>query len=89
MKPQRFENGQEVICVDDRWFDANDQSPVTNGPKLHDVVVVRKYASYWNNQWYIELEGYPEKDSFGEEAFEPLISDKELYEQLEEVEEPV
>lgn len=84
----RFRMDQEIICVvDGGWFTTlmmlfiNFRVKTKVHPKKNQVYTV---AGYIDNKNVI-IEGFP-KDAWDEDAFEPIMSEKELIENLEEVE---
>lgn len=85
----KFRMGDELVCTNDSgWHYLVDflffwkRKKSSNGPKNGDVVIV---AGYRDNK-HMFLEEWGRYDAYDEDGFEKIMSDKELEENLEEVE---
>ena len=79
-----FHEGQEVARINDgKWV--NDLGKQFIGPDFSEVVKVRCYDLYHQGRWYIKLEEYPH--SYSEREFAPVMTDDQLEEQVNAIDE--
>jgi hypothetical protein len=95
MKPQRFKIGQPVtVKARPKEVTENVSGMVVDAwaviPKFGEIVHVDYYerCHKTGQEWYIGLEEYS-PHSFPESAFEPIVSDAVLIEELNTIEETV
>lgn len=80
-----FYPGQEITPISSpTWAEQITRKPAA-GPKFGEVVRVKGYVELHNNQWYIAITGY--KDFYNEKEFAPVISDDQLEEMLNGIDE--
>lgn len=72
----RFKKGQEVVCINSGWIYQDDRTKAP-GPRMNDIVTVRKYDGPRFIYFY-EYEG-----SYLESCFAPVSDITELTEILE------
>lgn len=79
-----FQIGQEVARINDgRWI--NEDGKQFIGPAFSEVVRVREYDRFCKGRWYIKLEEYPH--SYSEREFAPVMTDDQLEEQVNAIDE--
>lgn len=81
-----FFEGQEITPLHKHQWHYLDNVLVTaQGPKFGEIVKCKEYVKAKNNIWYIRISGY--EGAFDETDFAPVISDDQLEEMLNEVDE--
>jgi hypothetical protein len=86
----QYNKGQKLVCVNrDHW--ANKAHNVFGGTKFNEIVTVEGCNIY--DERFLAFYEYQQvtnglRHCFDEKYFEPLISDEELEEQLEDVKKP-
>lgn len=91
MKPQRFKPGQEITPKDNKpWrilsFNNDLDAVRLQDPQFGKIYIVDFYDEYIQKSWFICLKGFD--DNYDEDDFEPVITDKQLIEELETIKEP-
>ncbi len=78
-----FYPGQEITkVVEGNWCLTGTHTRYP-GPKMGEVVKVKRYGEFYKGNWYIAITGYT--DTFKECCFAPVITDSQLEEMLQEV----
>ena len=82
-----FYPSQEITPISSpNWAEHISKKPAL-GPKFGQIVRVRRYEQLHKGRWYISIGGYT--NFYDELEFAPVISDDELEEMLNEVDELV
>lgn len=83
-----FSEGQEITPkVKPIWWNPDTQC-LGVGPAFGEVVTVEYYAHVLRGKWYIKIRGY-NHDFFDETCFAPVISDDELEDIMNDIDELV
>jgi restriction endonuclease S subunit len=81
--PQKFEIGQEVICIElEGWNLLEDGADDSVPPKYGEICVIESY-DHFDGEWFVTISGYA--DLYSEEGFVPVGDISELIESLETV----
>jgi hypothetical protein len=83
-----FYIGQQITPKTDvKWWCIEFQSNVNHlCPKRGEIVEVIEYLKIIEGEWYIRIAGYAHK-SFNENCFAPVITDDQLEEMLNDIDE--
>lgn len=84
-KPKKlFKEGQEITLRRPvRWTHLWTGHKLSVGPKFGEIVLVCKYISFQEGNWYISVNEYNE--AFRESDFEPVLSNNQLEDALGEL----
>ena len=67
--------GAKVVCVEDCCFNWDDHPPHGPAPEVGDISTIAEIAVDADGVWLV-LREHSDLDSFGIEAFRPLVSTK-------------
>lgn len=86
LPPKLFYEGQEITPNHDhrQWVTTEERHP-SKGPKNGEIVKCVEYIEVFKNTWYIKISGYLGR--FKENDFSPVISDDQLEEMLNGIDE--
>jgi hypothetical protein len=88
----RFEIGQQVVCVRKGNWRRREDYTIANGPNFNEVVTVKEQGERKGDIVLVEY-AYDSRDgrsiAFDERAFQPLVSDAVLAEELSQITETV
>ncbi len=90
MTPQRFEIGQEVVCIKkDVWKTFYTREKVL-GPSFNEIVTIESYGHYSSDYgWTVHIKEYFSPNGFTERRFEPVLSTSILNSELSSVPETI
>ena len=76
-----FLPGEEVVCVSSKWHRLFDGVSISYGPQKNELYIVGHIFSVVDGHEYISLEGY-DQHLFNQKGFAPVLTNKQLEEQL-------